>query len=66
MVELEEPQTTSQYAAYEAHAGQARLYARTRTHTPRSPGTRTQARARTHTHTHTQKYIKFIACPRQQ
>jgi hypothetical protein len=34
MVVLEGPQITSQYGAYELHAGEARLHARKRMHTP--------------------------------
>jgi hypothetical protein len=39
MVEPEGPQITSKHGAYELHAGSARSQARTRMHTPRSPGT---------------------------
>jgi hypothetical protein len=44
----------SQYGAYELHAGEARLHARTRMHAP--PCARACAR----------KYVIFIAIPRQQ
>ena len=46
---------TSQYGAHELHAGQARLHARTRMHTPMR-----LAHARTHTH------VILIVLPRQQ
>jgi hypothetical protein len=39
IVETEGPQMTSQYGAYVLHVGLARLYARTRMHTPTRPGT---------------------------
>ena len=49
MVEPEVSRMTSQYGVYELHAGQARLHAGKRIHTPTHPGTRMNARARTHT-----------------
>ena len=38
MVELEGPQMTSQYGAYELHDGKPRLHVRTRMHTLFLPG----------------------------
>jgi hypothetical protein len=62
MVDPEGSHMTSQYGAYELHAGLARLHARTRMYTPTRPGTRMYACARVHTH----KYVIFIAFTRQQ
>ena len=45
MVDSEGPQITSQYGAYELHAGLGRLHAFMSTHTPMRP----------HAHTHTNK-----------
>jgi hypothetical protein len=42
------PQMTSQYGAYALRAGLARLYARTRVHTPARTGTFMHAHVRTH------------------
>jgi hypothetical protein len=60
MVELEKPEMTSQYCAYELHAGSTKLYARARTHTRLGISMHAPAR------THTQKYVVFIAFPRQE
>jgi hypothetical protein len=60
IVETKRPQMTSQYGAYAFRAGLARLYARTRRHTPTHPGNQAQAC------THTQKYVILIAVPQQQ
>ena len=46
---------TSEYGAYALHAGLARLHARTRMHTPASPGTHTHA-LRTLTYEHTDQF----------
>ena len=43
VVEPEGPQITSQYGAYELHAGKARLHARTRMSTPTRTSTHTDA-----------------------
>jgi hypothetical protein len=58
VVEIEEPQMTSQYGAYALRAGLARLYARMRMHAPRGLGTHTHARthARTRKHAHRDQY----------
>jgi hypothetical protein len=49
LVELEKPQMTSQYGAYELDAGLVKLHARTCIHTPTIPGARNRARAHTFT-----------------
>jgi hypothetical protein len=54
LMELEGPQITLQYGAYALHAGLARLYARTRMHTPTRSDIRTHARASTQ--------IYFVFC----
>jgi hypothetical protein len=61
-VEPEGSQVTSRYGAYELHAGEARLHARTRMHSPTRSGTHTHGRAHARTH----KYVILIACSRQQ
>ena len=48
-VEPAGPQMTLQYGVYALHAGQARLYARTRMYTPTHPSTRTHALSHTQT-----------------
>ena len=58
MMQPEKPQITLQYGAYEFHATQTKLHARTCRHTPKRQGPRT--------HAYTQKYVLIIAFPRQQ
>ena len=64
IVDPEELRMTSQYGASTLHAVKSRLHARTppRIHAPWHPPTRMHA----HTHTHREKYVIFIAFPRQQ
>ena len=63
-METKGPQMTSQYGAYALRTGLARLYARTRMHTPRRPVTRTHTRTRKHSHT--EQYVILIAFPQKK
>jgi hypothetical protein len=49
---------TPQYGAYALHAGLARLYARTRMHTPTRPGAHMHTRARKHARTY--QYVTLL------
>jgi hypothetical protein len=64
IMETEQLQMTSQYGAYALRTGLARLYARTRMHTPTRPGNHVHARKRMHAHT--DQYVILIAFPQQQ
>jgi hypothetical protein len=64
VVETAGPQMTSQHGAHASRAELARVYARTRMHTPTRPGN--QMQASTHKQAHTDQYTILIAFPQQQ